>query len=63
MPSNISSNDDTEDLTNNLNDLSTQSCNNENAKVSPSNTKGVDNPTTEHNILPKVKSNIISMQI
>ena len=59
MPSNISSNDDIEDLTSSLNDLSIQSCNNENATVSASNTKGVDNPTTEHNILPKVKSKII----
>ena len=59
VPSNISSNDDIEDLTSSLNDLSIQSCNNENATVSASNTKGVDNPTIEHNILPKVKSKII----
>ena len=59
VPSNISSNDDIEDLTSSLNDLSIQSCNDENAKVPASNTKGVDNPTIEHNILPKVKSKII----
>ena len=59
MPSNISTNDDTEDLTSTLNDLSIQSCNVENAKVSACNTKGVDNPTTERNILLKVKSKII----
>ena len=59
MPSNISSNDDIEDLAGSLNDLSIQPCNVENTKVSASNTKGVDNPTTEHNILPKVKSKII----
>ena len=59
LPSNISSNDDVEDLTSSLNDLSIQSCNDENSKVSASNTKGVDNPTFEHNILPKVKSKII----
>ena len=46
-------------LTSSLNDLSIQSCNDENAKVSASNTKGVDNPTFERNILPKVKSKII----
>ena len=54
VPYNISSNDDIEDLTKSLNDLSIQSCNNENAEVSASNTKGVDNPTTEYNILSKV---------
>ena len=59
MPSNISSNDDIEDLTSTLNDLSIQSCNVEDPEVSVSNTKGVDNPTTECNILPKVKSKII----
>ena len=59
MPSNISSNDDIEDLASSLNDLSIQPCNVENTKVSASNTKGVDNPTTEHNILPKVKSKTI----
>ena len=52
MPSNISDNYDIEDLTSSLNDLSIQSCNVKNAK-------GVDNPTTEHNILPKVRSIII----
>ena len=57
MPSNISSNDDIEDLKSSLNDLSIQPCNNENATAS--NTKGLDNPTTKHNILPKVKSKII----
>ena len=57
VPSNIS-NDDIEDLTSSLNDWSIQSCNVENAKVSAFDTKGVDNPTTEHNILPKVKSKI-----
>ena len=59
VPSNISSNDDMEDLTSSLTDLSIQSGNYENAKVSASNTKGVDNPTTKHNILSKVKSKII----
>ena len=54
VPYNISSNDDIEDLTKSLDDLSIQSCNNENAEVSASNTKGVDNPTTEYNILSKV---------
>ena len=54
VPYNISSNDDIEDLTKSLNDLSIQSCNNQNAEVSASNTKGVDNPTTEYNILSKV---------
>ena len=54
VPYNISSNDDIEDLTKILNDLSIQSCNNENAEVSASNTKGVYNPTTEYNILSKV---------
>ena len=64
MPSNISSNDDIEDLTSSLNNLSIQSCNDQKAKVSASNTKGVDNPTIKHNILPKVKSKIIiSIQI
>ena len=58
MPSNISSNNDIEHLTSSLNDLSIQSCNNENTTVA-SNTNGVDNPTTEHNILPKVESKII----
>ena len=57
LPSNIS-NDDIEDLTSSLSDLSIQSCNIKNVEVSP-NTKGVDNPTTERNILPKVKSKII----
>ena len=57
MPFNIS-NDDGEDLTSTLNNLSIQSLY-ENAKVSASNTTGVDNLTTEHNILPKVKSKII----
>ena len=59
MPSNISSNDLIEDLTSSLNDLSIQSCNVENPEVSVSNTEGVDNPTIECNILPKVKSKII----
>ena len=52
-------NNDIEDLTSSLNDLSILSCNNENADVSASNSKEVDNSTTEHNILPKVKSKII----
>ena len=59
VPYNISSNDDIEDLTKSLNDLSIQSCNNENAEVSASNTKGVDNPTTEYNILSKVLKKIV----
>ena len=59
LPSNISNNDDIEDLTSSLSDLSIQSCNIKNAEVSASNTKAVDNPTTERNILPKVKSKII----
>ena len=59
VPSNISSNDDIEDLTSSLNDLSIQSCDFENAEISASNAKGVDNPTTVHNILPKVTSTII----
>ena len=55
MPSNISNNDDIEDLTSSLNDLSIQSCNGKNVESSACNTKGVNNRTTEHNILPKVK--------
>ena len=59
VSSNISNNDDIEDLTSSLNDLSIQSCDVKNAHVSASNTKRVDNSTTKHNILPKVKSKII----
>ena len=58
-PSNISNNDDIEDLTSSLNDFSIQACNVENAEVSAFNAKGVDNPTTKHNILPKVRSKFI----
>ena len=43
VPFNISDYDDIEDLTSSLHDLSIQ-----NAELSASNTKGVDNPTTEH---------------
>ena len=58
MPYNISNNDDIEDLTSSLNYLSIQSCNFNNAEVSASNTKRLDNPTTEHDILTKVKHKI-----
>ena len=64
VPSNSSSNDDIEDLTSSLNDLSIQSCNNENATVSASNTKGVDNQLPNITFYLKLKAKLfISIQI